>query len=274
MGMRYAAILLIAFLAACGGNSEPEKPNAPKPDVSREDSTQRADSLRDRAKALLQQSNYEAALPLLQEATDLAPQDWQNHAQFGIALEKLKRYAEALSHFEIAAKLAQGQERADLRARIADSHHKLARAAYDAQENKLAIEHLRDGLRLRPAEPEMNLLLGFTHYRLGEFAEAEKAFSVAATGFMQPQRYEAQFWWAQTLTQQQKHEEAVEAYTVLIEQGVTGNDVYGWRAYSKYALGDVGGARRDFVSAVEYASSAAKRSEFSDQLQALSRSSE
>lgn len=272
-------MLPFLLLVACGGgDNKAERADNSSAVVEqasdRDDDQRRARSLYAQAEGLLRQSEYEAALPLLEESAALAPRDLEIQAMLGRTLNSLGRNAEALAQFEVAVKLASGSERSELRELMAQCSHRLASDAYAAKENRLALEHLHDGLKLRPSDPEMNLLRGFAHYRLEQYAEAEEAFAIAATGFNQPQRYEAHFWWAQSLTYQAKHKEAIDAYSALIEQGVTENDVYGWRGYSYGALGMNVEARRDFISAIEYASSPAKRREYEEQLQLLARSQE
>lgn len=274
--MRRLALSLLLPLAACGGagNTPAPKPAPNQPAaVTRDDSAnlKRSRELYDKAQEHFAGGDYLGAVPLLEQACELAPQDWQIQARLGHAYERLRRFAEARSQFMLATKLAEGDDRIELEGRAAHCSHVLADEAYKRGEDKLALEHLRDAVKLRPAEAEISMLLGYVQQRRKEYAEAESAFRLAVDLFTDARRRDAMFWLGQAQFAQEKYEVTLETYTTLINERVTSNDIYGWRAYCHHLLGNRAEARRDFEKAVEYATTPEKRKEYGDAAAALAR---
>lgn len=272
--MRLLALILLLLLAACGGGSSapPPQPVQNKPVAVSSDNSanlKRARELYDKAQEHFTRGDYVGAVPLLEQACELAPGDWEVQARLGHAYERVRRFAEARAQFMLAAKLAEGDERVELEGRAAHCSHVLADEAYKRGEDKLALEHLRDAVKLRPAEAEISMLLGYVQQRRKEYAEAESAFRLAADLFTDARRRDAMFWLGQAQFAQEKYEETLETYTTLINERVTGNDIYGWRAYCHHLLGNREDARRDFERAVEYATTPEKRKEYGDAAAAL-----
>lgn len=269
---RLVAFALLLLPAACGGGDN-SGVNAPAPNPAptpvREDRTAKARELFDKGLALLEGGDARAALPLLEEAVELDALNWQIQFALGQAYEKLRRYAEARGHYVTVSKRAPGADRVAAEDRASYCSHQLANDAYRAGEYKVALEHVRDGLKLRPTDPDMNLLLGYIQQVRQEYADAEGAFRLAAELFSDARKREAQYWLGQAMFAQQKYAETIEVYTQLINQRVTSNDIYGWRGYCHAALGNRAEARRDFAKAIEYASTPEKRQEFMEQASKL-----
>jgi Flp pilus assembly protein TadD len=141
-------------------------------------------------------------------------------------------------------------------------------------EDKLAREHLRDALKLRPADAEMNMLLGYVQHRRKEFAEAEQAFRMASLGFTGARRHEALVWLGQAQFAQENYEQAEYTLSIVINEGVTDHDAYGWRAYARYKLGRNAEARRDFLNAAEHATTAERKQEYLEAAAKLSQDGE
>lgn len=270
---RLAALALLIVPAACGGGDNTPEPapanNSPAPVVDREDRVAKATALLEKGKGLLEAGDAKAALPLLEEAAELDQLSWRIQIELAKAYESLRRFAEARGHYVNVAKRAPGADRLAAEDRAAYCSHQLANDAYRAGQYKVALEHVRDGLKLRPTDADMNLLLGYVQQVRGEYAEAEGAFRLAAELFNDARKREALYWLGQALFAQEKYAETVEVYTGLINQRVTSNDIYGWRAYCHAALGNRAEARRDFAKAIEYATSPEKRAEYMDQASKL-----
>jgi Flp pilus assembly protein TadD len=261
--MRLAAFLFIALLAACGKEEpQPAAPVQNSPTAMPSPDAERARAFYTQAEDHFARRDYTGALPLLEEAAELAPRDWKIHARLGHAYKQLQRYAEARAQFEVAARLTEGNERASLEGRMAVCSYRMARRAYAIGEDKLALEHVRDGLQLRPSDGPLNLMLGYVQIRRAELEEAEHAFLLAADLLAPEFREEAVLWAAHAQYRQEKYVDAVENYTRLIDGGFTGEEVFGWRAYALYSMDRHEDARRDFLRAVEFATSAEKRSEY------------
>ncbi len=259
---------LVLVVAGCGGgnnadvaNTAPQANDAP-PARDNSKALARAADLYQQGKELIAAKEYVKATPLLEEATELAPLEWEYHANLGVAYKEVRRYAEARLELLRAAELTDGAERDRLNGQAAECSSKLAHAAYTIGEDKLAREHLRDALKLRPADAEMNMLLGYVQHRRKEYAEAEQAFRIASQGFTGARRHEALAWLGQAQFAQEKYEQADYTLSIVINEGVTDYDVYGWRAYSRYRLGRNTDARRDFLNAAEHATTPEKRQEY------------
>jgi Flp pilus assembly protein TadD len=265
------ALVVAAFvvaLAGCGGanntgdaNTAPQGIDAP-PGRDNSEALARAADLHQQGKGLIAAKEFVKAAPLLEEATELAPLEWEYHANLGVAYKEVRRFAEARLELLRAAELTDGAERDRLRGEAADCSHKLAHAAYMISEDKLAREHLRDALKLRPADAEMNMLLGYVQHRRKEFAEAEQAFRMASLGFTGARRHEALVWLGQAQFAQENYEQAEYTLSIVINEGVTDHDAYGWRAYARYKLGRNAEARRDFLNAAEHATTAERKQEY------------
>jgi Flp pilus assembly protein TadD len=269
---------LAVVLAACGGENTPENNAQPVVDApSARDNSKalaRAADLYQQGKELLAAKEFVKAAPLLEKATELAPLEWEYRANLGVAYKEVRRFAEARVELLRAAELAEGAERDRLKGQAAECSSKLAHAAYMIGEDKLAREHLRDALKLRPADAEMNMLLGYVEHRRKAHAEAEQAFRIASQGFAGARRQEALAWMGQAQLAQENYAQADYTLSIVINEGVTDHDVYGWRAYARHKLGRNAEARRDFLNAVEHASTPDKKQEYLDAAAQLSQDGE
>jgi Flp pilus assembly protein TadD len=267
--MRHTALILVLFLTACGGgNNAAESQSAQPAPRDRSAELSRARDLHARATRLTAEQKPVEAIPLLEQAVELAPENASYCADLAKAYLEVRRNAEAREYAMRAAKVAAPAQRDEIQGYAALASHRMASEAYRANEDKLAREHLRDALELRPSDGDLNLLLGYIEFRRKVYDEAEAAFRLAADVTMGAPRREALHWMGQAQFAQEQYEEAASTYTGLINEGVTAHDVYGWRAYCHTQLGRGTEARRDFELAAEYASSPDKRKEY---LEAASR---
>ncbi|NVZ10746.1 tetratricopeptide repeat protein, partial [Allochromatium humboldtianum] len=100
---------------------------------------------------LIEQNQPESALPILQRAIQLSPDEADLLNNFGIALRQTGRLSESL---------AASQKALGLRPNFAEGHHALAVVLLQMGFLKLAIEHAKEAVQLKPDFPEAWFNLG------------------------------------------------------------------------------------------------------------------
>jgi len=274
--MKYACLGCLLLLAACGSGYEPEtnadkRDTAPvepveqveRPDTAVDDANKRraAELFARAGDAILEQRLPEAA-EVMELAVELDPTNGEYHARHGHVLEKLLRFGDAREAFLTAARYESGRNRAELESRAAAASHHMARRAYIDGNNRPALEHIRDSLKLNPASGEAWLMKGFILFNMDEGEDAVEAFGHAADILPGAQRNEALFWLGMSHHRLEQFEQADAAYTRAIEAGYRAGDIYGWRGRVRADLGRRAEAIHDLNRAIDLASGHVAREEF------------
>lgn len=259
----FAAIVLGACTPA--SNNATVNPPAPAPAPRKLDDAAaraRAAELQKQATEEMRNGGTVKAAELLAEAVELAPGNPALHEQFAAACQKLRRFSEAREHFLLAARHATPDERPRLRNLAAECSHSMAVEAYRIKEDKLALEHIRDSLVLRPGHGEAAMLQGWVEFRMKDYAAALASFQLASDVLSGVKRHEAMCWLGQTHYWLKEYATAEATLTTIINEGYTELDVHGWRGYARQQLGNFTGARQDFLQAAQATRDEAKRKEF------------
>jgi tetratricopeptide (TPR) repeat protein len=120
------------------------------------------------ARALLQEGDIDAAIPMLEKALELAPRLAKAHFFLGTALRTLGRYDEALEHFRVAAE-QYPRDRVVL--------NQIGRVYFLQRNFPEAIASFNRALTVDPEDLEAhyNLMLSYQGTGQAELAERERA---------------------------------------------------------------------------------------------------
>jgi Flp pilus assembly protein TadD len=275
--MRCLLLTLMLLPAACGGggNNAPEPPLAnSRPDNAPQAQPEESDRLRARrlfaeAGQLAVARDNSGAAEKLEQAVALHPEDPEIHARLGHVYIELLRYDDAREAFQRALVLPGVERRLELRARAAWCSHKLAFAAYQAQDLDGALTEIRHALELQPDNVDARMLLGHVHRESGRHAEAAEAFMIAAGHTTGEVRLAAMVLQGEELYRAGEYRAAIEVFDAMIERGADGHEPWGWRAYCHVQVGDKQQAIGDLRQAIDRAGSPDKRAEYEDVLRQL-----
>lgn len=264
------SICLLVSLAAFGcapkANSQPSN-QQPTPAPRKVDDTvskaRAADLLKD-ATAELAAGRTVKAAELLEQAAGLDPDSAEIHEQFAGACQKLRRFSEAREHFLLAARHAPSDRRPRLRNLAAECSHSMAVEAYRINQDKLALEHIRDSQVLRPGHGEAAMLQGWIEFRMKDYSAARVSFQLAADVLSGVKRQEAMCWLGQTQYWLKLYPEAEATLTTIINEGYTELDVHGWRGFTRQELKNFVGAKQDFLQAARSTRDETKRTEYNE----------
>jgi tetratricopeptide (TPR) repeat protein len=277
VAMRYAACLsclLLLLVAACGSGDSADVTEDKEPvhtaNNNNQDNTdrpgamtgRRAAELFERAGDKIDTNRHAAALPLIERAVELAPDNGQYHSRLGDVLIELRHFARAHEAFLRAAEIETGSTRVQMLSRAAFASHQLAREAFREGEHEQALDFIRNSLELQPASGDAWLLKGDALFTLDNNNAAAKAFSNAADMLPGARRNLALYKMAQAHHANHEFAKAEVGYTRAIELGYTEGDIYGWRAQARMALGRRDEAIQDLRLAITHATSIQARREF------------
>lgn len=116
------------------------------------------------------QGQISQALPCLQKAVALSPNDFETHSNLGSVLREFGQWEEAIAHCHRAL---------DLKPNFAEAHYNLSTAFHDIQQWDKAIAHCRQALDIRPDYPDAYNNLGNILKNIGQLAQAIASYRKA-----------------------------------------------------------------------------------------------
>lgn len=161
----------------------------------------------ERAKAFLDNGNYEQATIGLARVVDLTPDNADAHLQLAVAYAHLGQAVSALRHLERSAQLQPD---------VADTQTRLGGLYLDLDRPGDAIEPLRAAVALEPGKAEAQWLLGRALLRGGRTHEAVEVFESVSPEAPVPAS--AHNDWGNALAQGGRLDAALEHFEAAIEQ--------------------------------------------------------
>ena len=110
------------------------------------------------------------ALPCLQKAVALCPNDFETHSNLGSVLREFGQWEEAIAHCRQAL---------DLKPDFAEAHYNLSTALHDIQQWDKAIDHCRLALNIKPDYPDVYNNLGNILKNIGQLTQAISSYQKA-----------------------------------------------------------------------------------------------
>lgn len=122
--------------------------------------------------ALIQQREFERALPHLKQAVQLAPEQAEFHNNLANAYQALGQTALAAQHYREALRL---------KSPYPEAHNNLGTLLYKQGEYSLACQQFEKALRMDPHFIDAHFNLGLTYVQLNRLLEATTHFKVVCT---------------------------------------------------------------------------------------------
>lgn len=151
------------------------------------------------AVSLYEQGRPADAIPLLEQAVKLDPQNAQYWKTLGVAHARLEDYRGSLEPFRRACQLNE---------RLTDACYYAGRAYYASDQYDKALDPLRQALRVDAVKGRAEAALGQCHEALGQPLEAEKQFR-SAVARRDAASQQARLAYARFLTRQGRASDAV-----------------------------------------------------------------
>ena len=273
--MRIFTLVLIALcLAACGGGNNAAPVGGANTEVlppknAGPNDHLKAIELRDRAAKLITEGDNTGAADLAEQAAKLDPNEPTVHDQLGFIYENLGRFDDALESYARAAERFEGKDRRRVASAAVTCALKLTAKLLQAGKLEKAEAAAKRGLEFSPDSYELTMQLGKVRFEGAVYDAAADAFDSAAGLVAGTQHYEALSWRGQSEFFGGEYEKAVATYTRLIDEGATGYEAYGWRAYSNFKLNRLDDAEMDFQVAAARTADPIKRGDYEEALRQL-----
>jgi eukaryotic-like serine/threonine-protein kinase len=191
----------------------------------------------------IRRGTNEQAMQDLVRAIQLKPNQYQAHANLGLAYRNEERWAEALEQFDIAIRLAPDQS---------SLYHNRGLISLNRQDLAAALSDFEQAINLASGPIQSvvddHVQRGRILHRQKRYAEALAAYEAALK--LQPGNRTVERLRADTLLALGRGSEALIAFDVYLEPTDTDPDAYRQRGFERARVADYAGAQADFTRAL------------------------